>query len=92
MTTLNDLKENRNEIIAYLTDELGNENVKEGMNIIAEMIGFRGYEGLNVIDFCKTAIEDNGIKDRIIMSEGRKARQWLEAHNIEASKQLMRNI
>lgn len=92
MVTIDTLKENRNEIIEFLTNELGTSYVKEGMTIIAKMVGFRGYEKYDVMAFCEAAISDNGIKDRIIMSEGAKASRWLEEHNIETSKKLMRHI
>lgn len=92
MITLEMLKENRNEIIEYLTDELGAEYVKEGMNIVVSMIGFRGYESLPVMSFVKTAIKDNGIADRIIMAKGAIASRNIEARNIEMAKRQMKNI
>lgn len=92
MITLEDLKANRTEIIDYLTYELGSENVKDGMNIIANMIGFRGYDNYSVMQFCEAAIKDSGIQDRIIMRNGANASRWIEEHNIEVSKQLKRNI
>lgn len=92
MTTITDLKNNRNEIIEFLTNELGSENVKEGMQIIASMIGFNGYSKYNVMEFVEAAIDDNGIKDRLIFSNGAKAQHRLEEINIEMSKRQKQSI
>jgi len=90
--TLTDLKESRNEIIEFLTQELGSENVKEGTIIIASMIGFNGYSGLSVMEFAKTSIEDSGIKDKLIFTNGAKASYRLEQINTEMSIRQKNNI
>ncbi len=92
MTTLQDLKDNRNEIIEYLVEELGQENVKEGMTIISKMIGFRGYDSLNVMAFCKAVIKDSGIKDSIEIKSGYNALSAIEVANREQSKRQMKHI
>lgn len=92
MITIENLKDNRNEIIEFLTDKLGSENVKEGMEIIVNMIGFRDYNDLDVMDFVKCSIEDNGIENRVIFRNGRKSSVWLEEKRIETSRELMKHI
>lgn len=92
MTTLENLKENRVEIINYLTQEVGSENVKEAMIYISNMIGFRNYNNYSVMRFVEAALEDSGLRDKIIMRNGAKASAWLEIHNAESSKELKKHI
>lgn len=92
MITIENLKENRGDIIEFLTNELGQENVKEGMGIVASMIGFNGYANYDLMEFVEASINDNGIKDRLIFSNGAKAQHRLEEINIEMSKRQKSNI
>jgi len=92
MKTIQDLKDNRNEIIEVIVDECGSENVKEVMTILASYVGFNGYFGMTATQFAKAAIKDSGIADEIILRNGAKARVRLEEMNIESSKILMKNI
>lgn len=92
MITLETLKENRIAIIEMLNEKLGSENVAEGMQIIAKMVGFRGYDKFDVMTFCEVAISDSGIEDRIIMANGAKAQRWLEQKAIEQSRELKKHI
>ena len=92
MKTMQDLKDNRNEIIEVITDECGSENIKEVMTILAAYIGFNGYFGMTATQFTKAVIKDSGIADKIIFRNGAKAHRRLEEINLEASKRLMQNI
>ena len=92
MKTIQDLKENREIIIATISNEVGAENVKEVMSVLAEYIGFNGYFGMDAKEFTLAVMYDSGIADKIAMRNGARAMRRLEETNIEASKKLMENI
>lgn len=92
MKTLNDLKENREVIIDTITEEVGAENVKEVMTILASYVGFNGYFEKTAEQFTKAVIKDSGIDSTIINRNGSKAQAFLENYNIEMSKRQMQNI
>ena len=92
MKTIQDLKENREIIIATISNEVGDENVKEVMSVLAEYIGFNGYFGMDAKEFTLAVMYDSGIADKIAMRNGARAMRRLEETNIEASKKLMENI
>ena len=92
MKTIQDLKENREIIIATISNEVGDENVKEVVSVLAEYIGFNGYFGMDAKEFTLAVMYDSGIADKIAMRNGARAMRRLEETNIEASKKLMENI
>lgn len=92
MKTIQDLKENREVIIATISNEVGAENVKEVMSVLAEYVGFNGYFGMDAKEFTLAVMYDSGIADKIAMRNGARAMRRLEEINIEASKKLMENI
>lgn len=70
MKTIQDLKENREIIIATISNEVGTENVKEVMNVLAEYVGFSGYFGMDAKEFTLAVMYDSGIADKIAMRKG----------------------
>ncbi len=92
MKTIQDLKDNRNEIIEVITDECGAENVKEVMAVLASYVGFNGYFGMTASTFTKVVIKDSGIADTIIMRNGARAQARLEVINHEMAVRQMQNI
>lgn len=99
MITIENLKENRNEIISEITNILERNNVwttKENivlvMNKMVGLIGWSGIESTNVIDFVFETIDSTEIIDEMIMKQGRMASRRMEEINIESSRKLMQNI
>lgn len=92
MQTLQDLKDNRETIIEVITEEVGAENLKEVMQVLAKYVGFKGYFGMNAKQFTKAVIKDSGIQDKIIMREGAIASRRIEEMNQAASRKLIKNI
>lgn len=61
MKTINDLKENKSEIIERIISLCGESKVKEVMEIMVESIGCNVYFDMNAIEFTDAIIQDNNI-------------------------------
>lgn len=79
MITLENLKENRDEIIEIITDKKGAQNVKKIMGLMVNMIGYRDYNNINSVkEFTLTVIKDCFFEELIISDSA--------AYYAEASK------
>lgn len=91
--TIQDLKDNRNEIISHLNQELENdqEAVKEAMSLMVKLLGWRDLKATNVIELADEVIVINDLKTKYIMKRGSVASRRMEEINREMSIRQMRN-
>lgn len=62
--TIQDLKNNRNEIIEVITEILGENMVKEAMGEMVKMLGYNGIKSTNAVDFAKEVINLRGLEPK----------------------------
>lgn len=62
MITVADLKENKEAIIEMVALKDSASRTKELMSLMVDSIGFRGYDGMNALQFAAAVIKDNPSK------------------------------
>jgi len=62
--TLQDLKENRAEIIEVIEDTLGTDMIKEAMAQMVKFLGYNGIKSTNAIDYAKEVIRLAGLEPK----------------------------
>ena len=89
-----DLKDNRAEIIEIITERVGEEPeaIKEVMTAMVNCLGWNGIESDNVIDFTHEIIDINEFDEKYMMKRGMASMNWLEENTIEREKELAKYV
>jgi len=79
--TLQDLKDNREQIIAYIIENYGAESVSEIMNAMVKWLGYKGICSTDVLEYIDEVMELAEICKPKMIYTG--ASEWLAAKNRE---------
>jgi hypothetical protein len=87
--TLQDLRDNRDEIIAEITFTYGKNRLPIIMKAMVDYINNPHIDSTNVFDYITELVDELGVLDKVEKEEGIAARHYLERVEIERSKRLM---